>query len=143
MTLTVRRNYNYTISVIDSASREIVFRDINGTDLEFLDFLLKDREEGGKEIDFDSIILILSRLCAKKANFKSLTQRTIIGIFNAVKENILCNYMSKHEWLRRCYEIQNGSFAGLLEMEKVPMSKFVAMIQVHHQAIETMNKPTT
>ena len=143
MSLSARVNHDYTISVIDSQHREVSFRDLRGSDLELVDSLLRgDDESKAEELSLDQIVSILSTLCVKKVDFKSLPRRTIIEIFNKVREHILCNYMPKHNWLRQCYSIQNGSFSGVLEMEKVPMSKFIVMIQIHNDAAETVNKPT-
>lgn len=141
MSLSVRRNHDYTISVIDCRNREVSFRDIVGSDLEFLDKIINAEEEAKESlITLEQIVDILSRLCTKKADFKGLPQRTLLEIFEKIKENILCNYMSKPQWLRQCYGIQNGSFAGVLDMERVPMSMFIAMAHVHRDAIESMNK---
>ena len=141
MSLSVRRNHDYTITVVDSKNREISFRDIKGSDLEYLDSVLKGGDdEEPKEIKFDQVVDILSRLCIREIDFKDLTQRTIVRIFDHIKEQLLCNYMSKYDWLRQCYAIQNGSFAGLPTMEEVPMSKFVAMVQIHQDAVEAIKK---
>lgn len=139
MSLSVRRNHNYTVSVIDSKQREISFRDIRGSDLEYLDSLINPENEGDeRELSLDQVVSILSTLCVRDFDFKRLPQRIIVQIFRHVKEQLLCNYMSKYEWLRRCYAMQNGSFAGVSAMEEVPMSKFVAMVQIHQDAIEAM-----
>ena len=140
MSLSVRRNHDYTISVIDCRNREVSFRDIVGSDLEFLDKIIDAGDGKESLITLEQVVDILSMLCTKKADFKGLPQRTLLEIFEKIKENILCNYMSKHQWLRQCYGIQNGSFAGVLDMERVPMSMFIAMAHVHHDAIESMNK---
>jgi len=71
-------------------------------------------------------------------NFGQLTRKTIAQLFSCVKENILCNYLPKYKWLQICYGIQNGSFAGVSLMEAVPMTKFVAMAQIHKEAIDSM-----
>lgn len=143
MSLSTRRNHDYTISVIDSSFREISFRDIKGSDLEFFDSLIggesPDKPET-KELTLDQVITMLSRLCTRKLNFRSLSQKTIIDIFEQIKEHVLCNYMPKYNWLRQCYNIQDGSFAQIQAMEQVPMSMFVVMIQIHNDAIEAMNK---
>ena len=140
MSLSVRRNHDYTISVIDCRNREVSFRDIVGSDLEFLDKIIDAGDGKESLITLEQVVDILSMLCTKKADFKGLPQRTLLEIFEKIKENILCNYMSKHQWLRQCYGVQNGSFAGVLDMERVPMSMFIAMAHVHHDAIESMNK---
>ena len=144
MSLSVRRNHDYTISVIDSKQREISFRDLKGSDLEFIDSVLGGEEDKGKakEISLDQIVSILSALCTRDADFKTLPRRTIIKIFNGVKEHILHNYMPKYDWLRQCYSMQNRSFAEVSSMEEVPMSKFVAMVQIHNAAVEAATPPT-
>lgn len=140
MKLSVRRNHDYTISIIDSKSREISFRDIRGSDLEYLDSVLgSEGGEGKKEVSFDDVLTILSLLCTRKVDFGSFPQRISVGIFKHLSENILCNYMSKSSWLRRCYSMQNGSFVGLRAMEQIPMSKFVVMAQIHNEAIDAIN----
>jgi hypothetical protein len=142
--LKVERNYNYTISVIDGKGKKLHFRDITGEDLEFLDRIIQNSKENetDKHLSLDEIIEILSFLSIKKLDFRNLTTNALLDIFEIVKENILCNYMSKYDWLRGCYGIQNGSFTNLGAMEKVPMTKFTAMIQVHEEAIESINKST-
>lgn len=140
MSLVVKRNPNYTISVIDRKEHEVSFRDISGSDLEFLDNIIGGGEGEEKQINLDQVVEILNLLCTKRVDFKSLPQRTLLEIFEKIKDNILCNYMSKHTWLRLCYGVQNGSFAGVLDMEQVPMSMFMAMTQIHQEAIESINK---
>lgn len=138
----VVRNYDYTISLFDNKGRELVFRDITGADLEFLDQLFSKEdapsEGSGAVITLDDVISILSRICCKRVRFQSLPQSIISGIFDRVKEHILCNYMTKMTWLEACYGIQNGSFVNVLDMEQVPMTKFMAMTQVHQQAIDSI-----
>jgi hypothetical protein len=140
----VTRNHNYTISVHDAKGRKIDFRDITGEDLELLDRLIGDAggDDEKKHLSFDDVVSVLTTLSVKELDFTKLTQRIIIQLFEAIKEHILCNYMTKYTWLKQCYNIQNGSFASLALMEKVPMTKFIAMIQVHKEAIESINKPT-
>lgn len=137
----VVRNYNYTISLFDSKGRELVFRDITGADLEFLDQLLSKEEGSGAVITLDEVISILNHISCKKVRFESLPQSIISGIFDKVKEHILCNYMTKMSWLGACYGIQNGSFVNVLDMEQVPMTKFMAMTQIHQQAIDSIKNP--
>lgn len=139
MSLSARKNSNYTVSVFDSRSREICFRDIKGSDLEYLDSMFA---EENSELSFDQVVELLSTLCTRDLDFRSLTQRTIMQIFDIVKEHILCNYMTKIDWLRRCYGVQNGSFAGVSDMEQIPLSKFTVMSQIHLEAIENIKTPT-
>ncbi len=142
MSLSVRRNHDYTISVIDSKQKEITFRDIRGSDLEYLDSLLNVNESNESVLTFDHILDILSLLCVKDLDFRDLPRRVTIQIFQHIREQLLCNYMPKYDWLRRCYAIQNGSFAGVSSMEEMPMNKFVAMTQIHQDAIEAMGNNT-
>jgi hypothetical protein len=139
VSLSARKNSNYTVSVFDSRSREIRFRDIKGSDLEYLDSMFA---EENSELSFDQVVELLSTLCTRDLDFRSLTQRTIMQIFDIVKEHILCNYMTKIDWLRRCYGVQNGSFAGVSDMEQIPLSKFTVMSQIHLEAIENIKTPT-
>lgn len=143
MSLSTRINHNYTISVIDSKKGELSFRDLKGSDLEFIDFVFKSKEEGSEEneLTLDQIVNILSALCLRNVDFKSLPRRTIVEIFNEIKKHILCNYIPKYDWLKQCYSIQNGSFAEVSVMEEVPMSKFIAMIQIHNAAVESVPTP--
>jgi hypothetical protein len=139
VSLSARKNSNYTVSVFDSRSREIRFRDIKGSDLEYLDSMFAKENS---ELSFDQVVELLSTLCTRDLDFRSLTQRTIMQIFDIVKEHILCNYMTKIDWLRRCYGVQNGSFAGVSDMEQIPLSKFTVMSQIHLEAIENIKTPT-
>lgn len=89
------------------------------------------------EINPEHIVDILTKLCTNSSpNFKLLSPRVIQSLFNELTTHVLKNYVSKENWLRQCYSIQNGSFQNLEAMESVPMSKFAAMCQIHQQAIE-------
>lgn len=140
--LEVIRNHDYTITVKDSKGRKINFRDITGEDLEYLDSVLdgegEDLQEGQKRISFEDIQKIIDYLNLDGIRSGSLTQRTIVRVFNCIKEHILCNYIPKYSWLKTCYGIQNGSFVNVLDMEKVPMTKFIAMAQIHKEAVDSM-----
>jgi len=138
----VIRNHDYTITIRDKRGREINFRDITGEDLEYFDVILdnegEDLKEEQKRISFEDIQKIIDYLNIDGINSGTLTQKTIIRIFNCIKEHILCNYVPKYSWLKACYGIQNGSFMNVLNMEKVPMTKFIAMTQIHKEAIDSM-----
>jgi hypothetical protein len=137
----VIRNYDYTITLIDSKERKISFRDICGEDLEFLETFFP-KEEEKKVISFNDMIQILEFFCISKVDFKNFTKRVSFKIFEKFNENILINYMPKYNWLIQCYSIQKGSFFGVSQMEKVPMTKFIAMTQIHKDAIDSINKDT-
>ncbi len=145
--LNVTRNYNYTVSIVDPHGRELVFRDIRGSDLEFLDQVLKyDPEQDDKEgtkLSFDDVCIILNKFLVRPSGFdvNKLTKSTVNELFVIVKDNILCNYIPKVNWLKCCYGIQNSSFANLEQMESVPMSKFVVMAEIHREAIDQATKP--
>lgn len=139
--LKVIRNYNYSISIEDSKGRRLQFRDICGKDLEFLESIISpEGQEEPKQLSFDEVIKILDLITLDGFDFKNLPQRLSIKIFELVKEHILLNYMPKYAWLGRCYGIQNGSFSGVSNMEEIPMTKFMAMVQIHKDAIESINK---
>lgn len=141
--LFVSRNHDYTISIVDRSGHTLKFRDITGYDLEFLDLLLLTENNQIKStISLDIIIQILSHISVTNLDFKNLSPRILQSVFKEINKHILCNYVSKYTWLKVCYGIQNGSFMGVAEMEKVPMTKFIAMSEIHKDAIDSMNKPT-
>jgi hypothetical protein len=125
------RNYNYTISIIDRNGHELMFRDITGKDLEFLERFFGEQVE----LTFDNIVEILEFVNASKVNIRKLTQRVIKEVFEIVIREIFCNFMPKFKWLEVCYGLQNNSFVALDFFESQPMTKVMAMIQVHQNAI--------
>jgi hypothetical protein len=138
----VRENPDYTVSCLDANGAEIVFRDMTGSDIELFESLLGD---DGKTFTSESVIKVLDTLkvSALPERISQLPPRIIRSLYQTVSEHILINYMGKESWLRQCYSIQNGSFQNVLEMEKVPMSKFTAMCLIHKEAIDQMNSDAT
>jgi hypothetical protein len=138
--LKVVRNHNYTVSLIDKNGKSLSFRDISGEDLEFLENSFnKDEKTQRNYLTFENIISLLDLLNVEGVNFQSYPKRICFAIFKEINEQILCNYMPKYDWLKNCYALQNGSFANLSAMEKVPMTKFTAMMQVHKEAVDSIN----
>jgi len=84
---------------------------------------------------------ILRRLLARPENYDlgRLTHKTLSGVFTAVNDEILINYMPKVNWLKFCYGIQDGSFSNLKNMEEIPMSKFVVLVDIHRQALKELD----
>lgn len=117
------------------------FRDITGNDLEYLDTLLAGDEPTLTSRD---VISLLGRLSVPPGlNFGRLVPSAIRSLYLSVQTHILKSYMPKEAWLRNCYAVQNGSFANIADMERVPMSKFVAMCQIHKQAMDQMENTTS
>jgi hypothetical protein len=143
--VTTTRNYDYTVSVTDRLGNTLYFRDICGSDLEYFDYLYKyDPDSPPSEetvITHDQVMSILRRLLARPENYDlgRLTHKTLSGVFTAVNNEILINYMPKVSWLKFCYGVQDGSFANLKTMEEVPMSKFVVLVDIHRQALKDLN----
>lgn len=133
------RNHDYTISIIDAKNNSLTFKDITGKTLEYLETLLSESSDGQRKLTYEGVINILSLLCVDNVNFIYLPRRITLGIFNLVRDEILCNFMPKYEWLKNCYAIQNGSFANISNMEEVPMTKFVAMLQIHEETIKSIS----
>jgi hypothetical protein len=138
----VIKNYDYTIRILDSKGRELIFRDITGKDLEFLESIFRgDSEEtfesGEIRLNLDSTIKILNHLCVQKIDFCYLSRSIVFQIFSIVQKEIICNYVSKPSWLKICYVIQKNSFTNLEVMEKVPMSKFMTMYEIHKEMVKT------
>lgn len=126
-----KENYDYTISIFIN-EEELVFRDIKGKDLEYLEYIFGESEN----ITFSKMCSIVKYLYTGDKNILSLPARKIPKIFKIIEEKILCNYMKKVTWLQYCYAIQNSSFQNLEAMELQPLNKFRAMCDIHESAIE-------
>lgn len=137
--LKVVREHNYIVTLSDKKGRKIQFRDITGKDLEFLERVLGEEKEEG--MGLEDVVSILESISVTKIQIKKLTKKDILRVFKAVSDNILCNYIPKVKWLEVCYALQNNSFVALEFFENQPMTKVMAMIQVHQNAIEQLKKP--
>lgn len=137
--LKVVREHNYIVTLSDKKGRKIQFRDITGKDLEFLERVLGEEKEKG--MGLEDVVSILESISVTKIQIKKLTKKDILRVFKAVSDNILCNYIPKVKWLEVCYALQNNSFVALEFFENQPMTKVMAMIQVHQNAIEQLKKP--
>ena len=131
------REHDYTVSIIDRKGNKLRFRDITGNDLEFLE---QHIDEESKELTLDTVIIILEKLRVFRVSIKKLTPRVIKEIFEIIAEEILCNFIPKFKWLEVCYALQNNSFVAINYFESQPMTKVMAMIQVHENAIAEINK---
>lgn len=131
------RNHNYTVSCLDSRKRSVSFRDIRGNDLEYLESKLGGDDSTITSSDAMEILEYLSTTNGFRTS--RLTPATIRSLYQSISEHVLCSYMTKETWLRQCYAIQNGSFQNLDAMESVPLSKFVAMCQIHKEAMDQIN----
>lgn len=135
--VTTELNYNYTVTCTDGKGNKLLFRDITGSDIEYLDSLLGGE---GKNLTSGQVIKLLSTLSVDSTvNFGSLVPRAIRSLYAELSKHVLCNYMDKETWLKQCYSIQNGSFQNLSAMESVPMSKFAAMCLIHKEAMDNVN----
>ena len=133
----VEREYNYRITIKDRAGKSLQFRDITGKDLEYLERFFK--EERG-EITIDDAVQVLEHVSMNQVPLTKLTPRVIKDIFGIVSKEIFCNFMPKFKFLEVCYYLQNNSFVALDFFESQPMTKVMAMVQVHQQEIEKINK---
>ena len=133
----VTREHDYTISIADRNGNTLRFRDITGNDLEFLEHYI---DQENKDITLDDVIHVLERLNLLTVSIKRLTPRVIKEIFEIVAREILCNFIPKFKLLEVCYALQNNSFVALNYFESQPMTKVMAMIQVHENAIAEINK---
>ncbi len=136
--LKVVREHNYTITLSDKKGRKIQFRDITGKDLEFLEKIFEEEKENG--LILKDVISILESINVSQIQINKLTKKDILQVFKVVSENILCNYIPKIKWLEVCYALQNNSFVALEFFENQPMTKVIAMIQVHQDAIQQLKK---
>jgi hypothetical protein len=132
----ISTNPNYTITISDSVGREIVFRDITGLDLEPIESFINLSKESTDSTSY--IVDILNLIGTQDIDFSRFSKRVLVIFFEVVNEHILCNFISKIEWLKICYIIQKGSFVNVHEMEKVPMSKFITMYEIHKELTESI-----
>ena len=133
----VEREYNYRITIKDRVGKSLQFRDITGKDLEYLERFFK--EERG-EMTIDDAVQVLEHVSMNQMPLTKLTPRVIKDIFGIVSKEIFCNFMPKFKFLEVCYYLQNNSFVALDFFESQPMTKVMAMVQVHQQEIEKINK---
>lgn len=139
--MTTKLNHDYTVTCVDVRGRTVSFRDITGLDLEYLDTLLGSKET---VLSSNDVIGLLQHLSVpSRDDFSRLIPNAIRALYREVQAHILKNYMPKEIWLRQCYAVQNGSFGNVAIMESVPMSKFVAMCQIHKEAMDEMNPNKT
>lgn len=108
-------------------SSEFIFRDIRGSDLEFLDRFFTNTEYSS--ITLEDIVCVLQKICVNKIPLRKVWKRDILKIWGIIKEEILVNYTDKLTFLRIVCAIQHGRFIGL--MEDVPISKLIAMVRIY------------
>ena len=133
----VEREYNYTIAITDRKGKSLHFRDITGKDLEFLERYLGEEQ---KDISFDDVILLIEHVSVTQGVIRKLTPVVIKEIFGILVKEIFCNFMPKFKFLEVCYYLQNSSFVALDFFESQPMTKVMAMIQIHQSEVEKINK---
>lgn len=134
---TIIREYNYRITIIDRNDNSLQFRDITGKDLEFLERYLG---EEAKEIKFEDVITVIEHISVSPDRIKKLVPKVIKELFDILIREILCNFMPKFKFLEVCYHLQNSSFVALDFFESQPMTKVMAMIQIHQSEVEKINK---
>jgi len=132
----VVREYNYTISILDRNGNSLHFRDITGEDLEFLERFFEE----SSDLTIDDVITILERVSLSDVKINRLTPKVIKEVFEIVVKEIFCNFMPKLKWLEVCYALQNNSFVAMNFFESQPMTKIMAMIQVHQDSISELKK---
>lgn len=130
------REYNYTISIVDRNNNVLHFRDITGEDLEFFERFFEE----SKDLTIDDVIIILEKINLSSIKIGRLTPKVIKEVFEIVVKEIFCNFMPKLKWLEVCYALQNNSFVAMNFFESQPMTKIMAMIQVHQDAISELKK---
>ena len=134
---TVVREYNYRITIIDRKNNSLQFRDITGKDLEFLERYFG---EGEQQIGFSEVEAILRHVAISPDLIRKLVPRVVKEVFEILLKEIFCNFMPKFKFLEVCYYLQNSSFVALDFFESQPMTKVMAMIQIHQSEIEKINK---
>lgn len=134
---TITREYNYLITILDRRGNRLQFRDITGKDLEFLERYFS---EGEKQIVYEDLVGIIEYVSTRPELIRKLVPRVVKEIFDILSKEIFCNFMPKFKFLEVCYYLQNNSFVALDFFESQPMTKVMAMIQIHQSEIENINK---
>jgi len=134
---TITREYNYLITILDRRGNRLQFRDITGKDLEFLERYFS---EGEKQIVYEDLVGIIEHVSTRPELIRKLVPRVVKEIFDMLSKEIFCNFMPKFKFLEVCYYLQNNSFVALDFFESQPMTKVMAMIQIHQSEIENINK---
>jgi len=134
---TVTREYNYLITILDRRGNRLQFRDITGKDLEFLERYFS---EGEKQIVYEDLVGIIEHVSTRPELIRKLVPRVVKEIFDILSKEVFCNFMPKFKFLEVCYYLQSNSFVALDFFESQPMTKVMAMIQIHQSEIENINK---
>jgi hypothetical protein len=135
--VSLRKNYNYTYDVVSTNGARATFKDITGADLEYLEVLFL--EEGKTLIPVTEKVELLQKLLVNGSCPTTWAISYVHSAFLIIFKEILEHeFITKQEWLRLLYAMQNQSFVGIAEMEKQPMNKFLAMRDVHIQAIQAI-----
>lgn len=134
--------YDYSLCV-ELEGGSIVFRDILGADLEFLDCFLERPENKEIEPDplnYEDIVALLQYLVSNNVRVGKLWAKDIMKLWQLVSENILCRYMSKRAFLKLVGVLQNGRFIGLLE--DIPIAKIILMADVYQEIVAEQSQDT-
>jgi hypothetical protein len=118
------------------AEHSIVFRDITGADLEFLDCFLDNPD--GSELSYENIVTVLQYLVVNRVSLRQIWSREVNKLWRLVSENILCRYMNKKAFLKLAGVLQNGRFITLLE--EVPMTKLILMADVYQEIVQEQSE---
>jgi hypothetical protein len=133
------REHNYTIFIKDRNDNVLNFRDITGEDLEFLERYFDEK----KDLTITDVITVLEKINISNVSIRKLTPKVIKEVFEIVVKEIFCNFMPKLKWLEVCYALQNNSFVAISFFESQPMTKVMAMVQVHQEAVSELKKSQT
>lgn len=132
-----RHDYSVEIEIPhgEEVSTTLIFRDITGKDLEFLDCFLDDPDEPPS---YENLVTILQYLVVNKVRIGAIWNRYVMALWRVVSENILCRYMNKKAFLKLVGVLQNGRFITLLE--DVPMTKLIIMADVYQEIVQEQSE---
>lgn len=134
-------SYDYTYCVISPDGKKAKFRDITGADLEFLSSMFtQEKEIVLSAHDRKNLLELLILRGVHPAEWS--TQAVFEASDLIFTEVIQHEFMTKPQWLKSLYSIQNQSFAGMTDMELQPMNKFKVMIDLHNEAMNKIKPPT-
>lgn len=122
----VSQNHNYNFVLEQDGVPIVEFRDLRGSDLEYVETLLEDYADRATT----QIILLCELLCVEPSqlNFNRVPYRLITIIYTHLLKYILSNcYMKKSDWYKMTYFIGGKSLSNVLAFEQVPISKMLNM----------------
>jgi hypothetical protein len=137
--VTSEASYNYTYRLIHHPTNKYIsLRDITGNDLELLEQIINERESQ-KDLNIICDFLCDKVYCGKnlyRYDVRELSVKMLYVVFETYIDKIISTeYMDKPTWLKAVYYMQKNSFRDVAVLEKMPLNKFLVMLDIHKEAV--------